>query len=119
MKFSLLLFLLAIKFKWASKKKPNFRKKLKQKNFTGLIKTSDNKKGRSFVIENGTVISKRGIVNKSNFALVWSDAATAFSVMASGNTDVFVKAISDSKLKIEGDGMHALWFLQLTKDMNY
>ena len=119
MRFSLLLFLLSIKLKSASKKKPNFIKKLKQKNITGLIKTADNKKARTFVTNNGKLDSKRGVVDSFDFALVWSDAATAFRVMASGSTEVFVDSIAQNKLRIEGNGMHALWFLQLTQDMNY
>ncbi len=119
MRFSILLFLLAIKLKYASKKKPNFVKKLKQKNITGLIKTADNKRGRAFVSDNGRLASKRGVADKFDFALVWSDATTAFRVMAGGSTEKFVEAISQNKLKIEGNGMDALWFLQLTKDMGY
>ncbi len=92
MRFSLLLFLLAIKLKLASRKKPNFIKKFKQKKKTGLIKTADNKKARTFVIQNGKINSKRGIVDKFDFALVWSDAATAFRVMASGSTEIFVES---------------------------
>ena len=119
MKFSLLLFLLARKLYSASKKKPNFIKKLKQKNITGLIKTEDNKRARTFVTNNGKLDSKRGIVDSYDFALVWSDAATAFRVMASGSTEVFTESITQNKLRIEGNGMSALWFLQLTQDMNY
>ncbi len=119
MRFSLLLFLMAIKLKSASKNKPNFIKKLKQKNITGLIKTADNKKARIFVTNNGKLDSKRGVIDSFDFALVWSDATTAFRVMASGSTEVFVDAIAQNKLGIEGNGMDALWFLQLTQDMNY
>ena len=108
-----------MKLKSAVRKKPNFQKKIKQRNITGVIKTADNRWGRSFVIANGKLNSKRGITDQPDFTLVWSNAATGFSVMTSGSNDVFVKSITDSQLKIEGDGMHALWFLQLTQDMNY
>ncbi len=117
MKFSLLLFLLSHKLKKAMKKHKSFRDRLREKDFTMVIKTRDGKRGRSFTFGGGEVSSKRGDAGNPAVALVWEDAATAFSVMSKSSNEATMKALSEGKLKIEGDANYALWFSETVKQM--
>ena len=60
MKFSLLLWGLQFLLKRTAKKSPEFKNKLKEKNYTVLIKTEDGKRGRSYTFKDGEIISRTG-----------------------------------------------------------
>ena len=117
MRFSLLLFVLKIKLKRAAKKFPDFKKKLMEKNYTMAIKTEDGKRGRFFTFKNGEVISRRGGYPDAEIYLIWKDAATAFKVMASGKNKVFMEALQNGSLKIQGDANLALAFTGTVTEM--
>jgi len=48
---------------------------------------------------------------------LWSDVATGFSIMKSEDQEVKMKALTEGKLKLEGDAMKALWFTETIKQM--
>ncbi len=117
MKFSLLLYGLFFKLKSAAKKSEAFKQRLKEQNMTLQIKTQDNKRGRYFTFKDGEIISKKGIAASADVALVWCDAKTAFAVMAKGDQETSLKALTEGKLKLEGDAQKALWFTETVKQM--
>jgi hypothetical protein len=111
MRFSALLFILYQVLKWAAKLKPAYR------NYIGsihsvkiMIKTADGKWGRLFIFDKGTVSSKGGAHHPYDAAIVWSDAATGFKVMASKSDEEQFKAAAAGKMKLDGMAFFAQWF---------
>ena len=117
MKFSLLLFFLKVKMKRALKKSSSFKDYLKQKNLTLVIKTEDGKRARFFTLKDGELISKKGDCSDADVSLIWCDAATAFNIMASRDEELSMKAMTEGKLKIEGNAELAIWFTDALKQM--
>jgi hypothetical protein len=116
MRFSLLLFVLMRKIKRAVKKHSKLRDKVKEKNFTILIKTEDGKRGRFFSFTDGTVVS--GNVKQatsSDVSLVWKDADIGFRVMIVQKDEAFMKAIAKGSLKIQGDMNLLPVFMKIVK----
>jgi hypothetical protein len=116
MKFSVLLFVLMIKIKLAVKKYSALKDKIKENNFTILIKTSDNKLGRFFIFSNGTVSSGNVKRAKSpDVSLVWENADTGFRVMIKQKDEAFMKAILKGLLTIQGDANLLPVFMKIVK----
>jgi hypothetical protein len=116
MKFSLLLLILYQKLKRASKKNAAFKSYISTMKANILIKTADGRRGRLFVFDRGKISSLAG-GGHTNFdvALVWSDARTAFKVMASGSDEESFKAAAQGRLKVEGMAVFAQWFTEGVK----
>ena len=116
MRFSLLLFILYQKLKRASVKNAAFTSYISTMSAKILIKTADGKRGRLFIFKRGSLSSLPG-GNHPDFdvALVWSDAGTAFKVMASGSDEESFKAAAQGKLKVEGMAILAQWFTEGVK----
>ena len=116
MKLSLLLLILYLKLKKASRNNTDFRNYISTMSVRILIKTADGKWGRLFIFDRGRISSLRG-GNHQGFhvALVWSDAGTAFKVMASGSDEESFKAAAHGKLKVEGMAYFAQWFTEGVK----
>ncbi|TFH42475.1 MAG: hypothetical protein E4G96_03385 [Chrysiogenales bacterium] len=117
MRFSLLLFGLMILMKRKAKKNAEFRQKLREKDYTLVIKTKDGKRGRVFIFRNGEIESRKGDDPGADISLVWRDASTGFRVMRGGRTKVFMAALQDGSLKILGDGGLSLVFIGVVKEM--
>jgi DNA-binding SARP family transcriptional activator len=114
MKFTLLLFILYLKLKRASKKNPEFKEYIKKEKTKVLIKTADGKRGRLFIFDNGEISSLTGDQKQFDVAMVWSDADTAFKIMASEDLNKSMDALFEGKLVFEGDDKQALWFTGAT-----
>ncbi len=116
MRFSLLLLILYQKLKKAPKKNAAFRNYIGKMKSKILIKTADGKRGRLFIFDRGSISSISG-GNHSDFdvALVWSDAGTAFKVMASASDEESFKAAAQGKLRVEGMAIYAQWFTEGVK----
>lgn len=110
MRFSLLLFGLHFILKNAAKKNEEFKHYIRKASVRVLIKTADGKRARLFVFDRGNVTSRSGDAEDFDVALVWSDAATGFSVMLDKNKDASFKAAAENKLKIVGMSVYAQWF---------
>ena len=111
MKFTLLLFVLALKLKAAAKKNTAYRKHLGIMQVRVLIKTADEKRGRLFIFDKGAFSSVSGTDHQCDAALVWADAGTAFRVMTSktGDADTF-RAAAEGKVRVEGMVPYLQWF---------
>jgi len=116
MRFSLLLLILYHKLKKASRKNSAFRSYISTMRAGILIKTADGRRGRLFQFDRGSISSLPG-GNHPDFdvALIWSDASTAFKVMASRSDEESFKAAAHGKLKVEGMAYFAQWFTEGVK----
>jgi hypothetical protein len=110
MKFSLLLFILHFKLTRAAKTNASFKKFIKDKCLKFGIKTVDGSRGRLFVFNKGAVSSRACNPEAPDSAMVWVDAHTGFQVMASGNDEAAVAALTERKLLVEGDFKEFMWF---------
>ena len=110
MKFRLLLYVLHKKMAWAARKNPRFKKFIQDKQMKFAIKAGPNGAGRYFVFDSGQISSSSKKIDACDAAMVWSDAETAFKVMASGNDEASVAALTEKKLKVEGDLKAFMWF---------
>ena len=103
MKFSMLLFGLMMMIKRGARKYPALKEKIKERNFSILIKTEDGRRARYFTFTNGAVSSGKGDVTNADISLIWKDADIGFRVMIKQSDKAFVKAIQKGALKIQGD----------------
>jgi hypothetical protein len=110
-KFRLLLFILGQKLKKASKKNDVFRNFIKGKNVRIVMKTSDGRQGKAFIIQDGSVRTSSGDLAHADTALVWCDGDTAFSVLSSGDDEAIIAALTEKKLQSEGNYKEFMWFL--------
>jgi hypothetical protein len=110
MKFQLLLFVLYKKLVKAAKKDVRFKDFIACKQLKFTIKTQQGQKGRQYIFNNGTISSTGNIQNGCDAAMVWCDAGTAFKVMASGNDEASVAALTEKKLQVEGNWKEFMWF---------
>jgi hypothetical protein len=117
MKFSLLLFVLKVVFNRTAKKYESFRNKLKEKNYTLVIRTEDGTRGRYYTFKDGAITSRAGDFPGAEISLVWRDAATGFKIMAGGNNQAFMGALQNGSLKLVGDANLALTFMGVVGEM--
>jgi|GEM_PF-105933 len=111
MRFSALLFALSQILKWASKFSPTYRHYIGNIHLVRImIKTADGRFGRVFIFDRGTVTSRNGAHHPYDAAIVWSDAATGFRVMASKSDAEQFKAAAEGKMKLDGMAFFAQWF---------
>ncbi len=110
MKLSLLLFILYRKLKRAVRVNKDYRSHIGMVRLKILIKTADGKRGRLFIFDRGTLSTRTGGGYPADAALVWSDASTAFRVMASGSDEESFRAAAEGKLKVEGMAYYIQWF---------
>ena len=117
MKFSLILWVLGRKLQSRIKKDPAFKQHVKEKNFTLCMKTADGTRGRTFTFQDGNIDSTAGVMANAAVSFVWCDAATAAATMTSKDPNANMNALKEGKLKLEGDGGLALWFVGTAKKM--
>ncbi|MBN2078324.1 MAG: hypothetical protein JW838_05120 [Spirochaetes bacterium] len=117
MRFSMLLFGLMVKMRRKAKRSADFREKLKEKDYTLVIRTEDGRRGRVFEFRGGSISSRKEVGGNADVSLVWRDAATGFRVMAGGGTKAFMAALQDGSLKILGDANLAPVFIGAVKEM--
>lgn len=119
MKFNLLLFLLSGKLKGAAKRNPVFKEYIHGKTLQALIKTADNKQGRLYLFQDGSVSSVPGAEHDGvDCAMVWSDPDTAIRVMTSGNDEAWLAALTERKLVAQGSYKDFAWFTRALSKMS-
>lgn len=110
MKLALLLLALAFKLKLAVMTSKAYRNHIGIVQLRILIKTADTRWGRVFIFDKGRVSSRTGAGHAFDAALIWSDPATAFSVMTSGSDQASFAAAAAGKLRVEGMAYYIQWF---------
>jgi hypothetical protein len=97
------------------KKYPALKDKIKEKDFTILIKTEDGSRGRYFAFSNGAVSSGAGDLSNADLSLVWKNADIGFRVMIKQSDEAFVEALQKGSLKIQGDPNCISPFMNIVK----
>jgi hypothetical protein len=110
MRFGMLLWMLSVILKVASRKNADFKRYIAKAGVRVLVKTQDGRRGRLFIFDRGRVRSMRGDSRDFDVALVWSDSQTGFSVMTDKRSDAFFNAAAAGKLRVEGMSVYAQWF---------
>lgn len=110
MRFTLLLWILDLVLRFASRFHGAFKRYIAKAHARILIKTADGRRGRIFVFDRGRFRSTPGDHRDFDAAMVWRDAATGFRVMTSQRPDAAFNAAADGKLRVEGMGVYAQWF---------
>ncbi len=108
MGFSLILAILASKFKKAARINENFKKFLMGHECTVVIKTRDGKRGKRFIFKDGR-FSADAILNDYDTAMIWGDAKTAFSALKKGE-DGIKAALQNHQVGIDGQVHSFTWF---------
>jgi hypothetical protein len=108
MGFSLLLTILALKFKKASKANKDFKKFLMGHECIVVIKTKDGKRGKRFIFKDGT-FSSDAVLDEYDAAMIWSDAKVAFKGLKAGEEGI-QHALRNHLVGIDGEIHSFTWF---------
>jgi hypothetical protein len=108
MRFSLLLFILASKFKKAARTNKGFKRFLMGHECAVVIKTGDGARGKRFIFKDGA-FSSDAVLDQFDAAMVWADAKTAFYAMKKGEEGI-MQALSNHLVGIEGKVHSFTWF---------
>ena len=108
MGFSLLITMLALKFKKASKSNKDFRKFLMGHECSIVIKTKDGKRGKRFIFKDGT-FSSDTVLDEYDAAMIWSDARAAFKGLKAGEEGI-QHALRNHLVGIDGEIHSFTWF---------
>ncbi len=115
MKFKILLWFLGRLLKKASKKNPDFQKKIQDKNVVIQFQTKDKRIAKHYVFANNQVKSITGQHENSNLTLSFFDANYAFELLKKPKMNLFMQGIQEQKISISGDMSLVMWFMSLTK----
>ena len=123
MKFSLILFGLALLLKYTALRYAAFRARLKEKNFIAQIKTKDGTRGRYFTFRDGRVSSRAGVHANPDISLSFKTAAIGAGLLAPPiNWLDQINAQKDFNIGIEGPEDLSNWFactLMLTQSIGW
>ena len=113
LKFSLILFGLALLLRIQAWRYPAFRERLKERDVLAQLKTRDGRQGRWYRITNGRISSGAGVRNDADVALVFKTAGLAADLlMPPVNQLDQINALKDFNLAMEGDEDAAAWWTQ-------
>lgn len=110
MKLNLLLWILSAKLKLSARSNARFMSFIRDKHLRFAIRTADGKSNREFIFYNGKISSHSRSSGTTDFTMVWSDADTGFKAMSSRNEEASVAALTEKKLKVEGNLKDFMWF---------
>ena len=108
MGFSLVLAVLALKFRKASRSNRDFRKFLMGHECRVVIKTKDGRRGRRFIFKDGA-FSSDGVLDDYDAAMIWSDAKAAFTGLKEGEQGIKA-ALQNHLVGIDGKVHSFTWF---------
>ena len=112
-KFSVILYGLALTLKWTAWRHPNFRARLKQHNLVAQIFARDEKIGRWYAVRNGVLTSRRGLHPNPDIKLAFKTAQLGAQLMTPPiNWLNQINAQKDFTLSVEGDDGLVNWFAQ-------
>lgn len=108
MGFSLILAILALKFKKVSQGDPGFKKFLMGHECVIVVKTKDGRKGKRFIFRDGA-FSSDAVLDEYDAAMIWSDAKAAFKGLKAGEEGV-QEALRNHQVSIDGEVHSFTWF---------
>jgi molybdopterin guanine dinucleotide-containing S/N-oxide reductase-like protein len=95
---------------------PSFRRRLREKSFSALIKVRDNTVGRSFTFSDGNISSSGAIAPDPDLTMYFKDAASAIQTMREpSNYLKQINAMKNFVVDIDGPDAYAIWFMQTLK----
>ncbi len=113
MKLSLILFGMALLFRYARWRNPEFRQRLAGKDLKVQIKTQDGKQGRLFLFQKGRVSSRSGVHADADFSLVFKTAEVAGRLlMPPINQLQQIEAMKNFLFHPAGKDEDSVWFAQ-------
>ncbi|WP_028671809.1 SCP2 sterol-binding domain-containing protein [Saccharospirillum impatiens] len=119
MKYRILLWLMALRFKRAIRRQPAFREALQDIDRTIQFTTDERKVSRYLAFRDQRLKSRRGQAEHADITLRFTTASEGFSTlwaMATGkDRNAVMKAIQDKRLAVEGDPMLLMWFQKTVK----
>ncbi|WP_163718572.1 NAD(P)-dependent oxidoreductase [Mangrovibacterium lignilyticum] len=115
MKLFLLLLGLSLKMKFANKNNDLFRRRLRTRTGSILIRTADRSVGRLFTFSKGHIFTKAERSGDADVQMVWEDANIAFKTMTSTDPQALFRAMDNGDVSLVGDMSVAQWFSLLIK----
>jgi len=113
MKFKLILFGLALLFRFARWRSAGFRQRLAQRDLTVVLRAADGRIGRTYVFAGGRVASKAGIDPKADLALVFKTAEIGARLLMPPIDQLEqIEAMKNFLFHPEGPDEDAVWFAQ-------
>ena len=113
MKFAIILFGLLQLLRVTAWRYPEFRARLKEKNFTAQLRTRDGTVGRWFTFENGKIRSKTGLHPSPEVTLEFKDAILAARLMTPPiDYQQQIDAQKNFDLRLDGPDELTYWFAQ-------
>ncbi len=110
------LYLLLKVSSWISS---SFKKRLREKDMSLVIRTVDGRYSRSYTFSRGVVTSRSGSLKDPDFSMIWRDAQTGSRIMfqAKNGPNPIMKAINNKDLLLEGDAAALTWFVLTLNQM--
>lgn len=119
MKLRLLLWLMAVMYKRASRRNASMRDYLKDVERTVQFATDERNVARYLRFRDQRVSSKPRQVDAAELTIRFANAKEGFRIlwaMASGkDKNAFMRGIQEQKVKVEGDPMLLMWFQKSIK----
>ncbi|MCQ4348574.1 helicase [Pseudomonas stutzeri] len=116
MKFRLLLWLLGRLLAGASRRNPEFREQLQDRDLVFQLQTRDGRIARHFVVRGRRIRSAAGTVPQPAFSIVFRDAAYGFATLTADNRQLaFMQGIQNRDIQISGNPALVLWFQGLVQ----
>ena len=111
MKLSIILFFLPWMLRIQSLMHKKFRERLKEKNLIVQMKVTDNSVGRSYIFQNGKIISRSGIHSDPDVCIMFKTEKIGFDLlMPPVNYQSRIDAIKNFNLMMEGPDELTSWF---------
>ncbi len=88
----------------------DFQKELEQKDGIAEIRTEDKSVAWRFNLYNGKLSTARGTHPCSDYIMVYKDIPTALEIFKDGSPEASLLAMTEGKLKFEGDLEFGMWF---------
>ncbi len=93
----------------SARRHPEFRARLKEKNFTAAIKLRDNSQGRFFRFENGKVRSKAGVW-PADVSMAFHDAELAARLLKPNKKQLdYLHAVKNFQFELQGPDELTIW----------
>ncbi len=115
MKFRVLLWILGLLMKRASRSNEKFIKKLEGQDLTFQISSQDGPV-RHYVVKSQQVTSRGGQFATPAFEIAFTSADAGFKTLTAQNAQLaFMKGIQDKQIVISGDFAKVMWFQNIIK----
>lgn len=116
MKFRFLLWMLGRLLARASRRNPEFREQLVDRDLVFQLQTQDGRIARHFTVKAQRIRSAAGTVAHPAFSIAFRDDAYGFATLTATNKQLaFMQGIQNRDIQIQGNPALVLWFQGLTQ----